>query len=62
MNRGREPMVADDGLLEPPPTEAPERFTLRITWRLQDIDYPNCLSHFVLDYYDTLYNESSFTR
>ena len=40
----------------------PEDFTIRITWRLVDVDYPNCLDYFVLDYYDTLYNETGFSR
>ena len=26
------------------------------------MDYPNCLDYFILDYYDTLYNESGYTR
>ena len=40
----------------------PEHFIIRVQWRLSDIDYPNCLDYFVMDYYDTLYNETAFTR
>ena len=40
----------------------PEAFMLRVSWRLQQIDYPTCLDYFVLDYYDITYNESTFSR
>ena len=40
----------------------PETYTIKVGWRLSDIDYPVCLDYFVLDYYDTSYNESSFQR
>jgi hypothetical protein len=33
-----------------------------VSWRLSDIDYPICLDYFELDYYDTLYNESGWSR
>lgn len=46
----------------PPPTAEPETFTIKVGWRLSDLDYPICLDYFVLDYYDTMYNESSFSR
>ena len=50
------------GVMMPPPTLEPETYTIKVMWRLSDIDYPVCLDYFVLDYYDTTYNESSFTR
>ena len=47
----------------PAPTEpVVEQFTIKVGWRLSDIDYPVCLDYFVLDYYDTVYNETSFQR
>ena len=48
----------------PAPTEPAvvEQFTIKVGWRLSDIDYPVCLDYFVLDYYDTVYNETSFQR
>ena len=45
-----------------PVTMEPETYTIKVGWRLSDIDYPVCLDYFVLDYYDTSYNESSFQR
>ena len=35
---------------------------LRLSWRLQQIDYPTCLDYFVVDYYDITYNESTFSK
>ena len=55
-------VMAADEMAEVPPTEEPEHFTIKVSWQLSDIDYPICLSHFVLDYFDTLYNETSFSR
>ncbi len=55
-------MEGGDPSLEPPPVEEPEPFTIKVGWRLSDIDYPICLDYFVLDYYDTLYNETGFSR
>jgi len=48
----------------PVPTEPAvvEQFTIKVGWRLSDIDYPVCLDYFFLNYYDTIYNESSFQR
>ena len=43
-------------------TAEPEIYPIKVRWRLSDIDYPVCLDYFVLDYYDTSYNESSFQR
>ena len=43
-------------------TTEPETYTIKVRWRLSDIDYPVCLNFFVLDYYDTSYNASSFQR
>ena len=43
-------------------TPEPEEYPITVRWRLEDIDYPMCLSYFMLDYYDTLYNESAFSR
>ena len=34
----------------------------RVQWRIADIDWPSCLSHFEFDYYDTVYNESTFKK
>lgn len=47
---------------EPPPPEPEVPFTIRVSWKLTDIDFPMCLSHFVFDYYDTVYNESVFSQ
>lgn len=44
----------------PVPTQEPEVFTIKVGWRLKDIDYPICLDYFELDYYDTSYNTSGF--
>lgn len=61
-------MAPDGTMLGPaggpvvPVTEEPETFMIKIGWRLSDVDYPICLDYFVLDYYDTMYNESSFQR
>lgn len=44
------------------PTMPKEIFTIKVGWRLSDIDYPVCLDYFILDYYDTSYNESVFQR
>ena len=35
---------------------------IRISWRLNQIDYPTCLDYFVVDYYDITYNESTYSR
>merc|ERR550517_1748822 len=43
---------------EPPP----EPVNIRISWRLNQIDYPTCLDYFVVDYYDITYNESTYSR
>jgi hypothetical protein len=52
-----------DGVLIPPTTtESPESFTIKVGWRLSDVDYPICLDYFVIDYYDTMYNESNFQK
>ena len=50
------------GLSAPVPTEEPEDFTIKVGWRLKDIDWPICLNYFELDYYDNSYNESGFIR
>ena len=34
----------------------------RVSWRIADIDWPSCLSYFEFDYYDTVYNESTFKK
>jgi hypothetical protein len=59
-------MAADDAEAEvdpsgQPPAE-PEKFMIRVGWRLNDIDYPICLDKFIMDYFDTLYNETGFSR
>ena len=58
--------MRDDGAVapsgQPPPPEVTEKFTVNVKWRLSDVDYPVCLDYFVLDYYDNMYNESSFQR
>ena len=52
--------VAPSGV--PPAPEVTEKFSVNVRWRLSDVDYPVCLDYFVLDYYDNMYNETSFTR
>jgi len=42
--------------------EAKDPVMLRVSWRIQQIDYPTCLDYFVLDYYDITYNESTFSK
>ena len=63
---GRDLWMRDDGAVapsgQPPPPEVTEKFTVNVKWRLSDVDYPVCLDYFVLDYYDNMYNESSFQR
>lgn len=51
--------ASDDSMMPTPP---PENFMIKVGWSLNDIDYPQCLDYFVLEYYDTMYNESGFTR
>ena len=46
---------ADDGLMYMTPS--PEAM-IRVKWHLSDLDYPICLSHFQLVYYDILCNET----
>lgn len=55
-------MASDDSGLEQPATTEPDTYMIRVSWKLSDVDYPNCLAFFVLDYYDTLYNETGFSR
>ena len=59
-------MMQDNQLQPPMPStpmpQEPEDFTIKVGWRLKDIDWPNCLDYFELDYYDTTYNESGFLR
>ena len=52
-------MVQDEKEQEDPDADT---YFIKVVWRLNDIDYPNCLDYFVLDYYDTLYNETGFSR
>ena len=60
---GRQEVIDSTGSPAPvPATAEPETYTIKVGWRLSDIDYPVCLDYFVLDYYDTSYNESSFQR
>ena len=63
MQRYYEAMAADESI-DPAvrPTSAPEELTIRVSWKLSDIDYPICLEYFTLEYYDTLYNETGFSR
>ncbi len=42
--------------------EEEEDILVKVTWRLSDIDYPHCLDRFVLEYFDTLYNETGLSR
>ena len=42
--------------------EVKEPVMLRVSWRVQQIDYPTCLDYFVLDYYDITYNESTYSK
>ena len=69
------PMVKERGRKFPPPLpepegtgnpviipQEPEEFTIKVGWRLRDIDYPICLDYFELDYYDTSFNSSKFLK
>ena len=40
----------------------PFSFLHRVSWRIADIDWPPCLDYFEFDYYDTVYNESTFKK
>ena len=42
--------------------QEPEEFTIKVGWRLRDIDYPICLDYFELDYYDASFNSSKFLK
>lgn len=42
--------------------EVKEPVMLRVSWRIQQIDYPTCLDYFMLDYYDITYNESTYSK
>ena len=53
-------MIADEMIETTTPED--KSYLIQVRWRLNDIDYPNCLDYFVLDYYDTLYNETGFSR
>jgi hypothetical protein len=72
-----QPMVKERGRTRPPPQalptpdstgtpvvvpQEPEEFTIKVGWRLRDIDYPICLDYFELDYYDTAFNSSKFLK
>ena len=37
-------------------------YIVRVSWRIQQIDYPTCLDYFMLDYYDITYNESTYSK
>lgn len=37
-------------------------YTIKVGWRLKDVDYPICLDYFELDYYDTTYNSSAYLK
>ena len=53
------PWQAEEETTTEPP---PEPVNIRISWRLNQIDYPTCLDYFVVDYYDITYNESTYSR
>ena len=57
-------IIAPDstGAPVPEPPAPPEEFTLKVGWRLKDIDYPICLDYFEVDYYDTYFNSSKFLK
>ena len=52
---GRPRRDADENVIymDPPPEAM-----IRVKWQLSDIDYPVCISHFQLVYYDILCNET----
>jgi len=56
--RGRQNDQEEEGEEE----EVKEPVMLRVSWRIQQIDYPTCLDYFILDYYDITYNESTFSK
>ena len=58
----RKPPPPVDSTGPPPTTPKPEAFTIKVGWRLKDIDYPICLDYFELDYYDTSFNSSKFLK
>jgi len=45
----------------PPPTE-PVPYNVLVQWKLKDLDWPTCLDYFEFDYYDVVYNESTFMK
>jgi len=52
----------DQEVEEGPEAEVVEPVMLRVSWQLQQIDYPTCLDYFVVDYYDITYNESTYSK
>jgi len=52
----------DEGEEDEEEEEVKEPVMLRVSWRVQQIDYPTCLDYFVLDYYDITYNESTYSK
>ncbi|XP_040577792.1 uncharacterized protein [Lepeophtheirus salmonis] len=51
----------------PPPSDSPEptleeEYSIKVFWRLTDVDYPICLDYFELKLYDNSYNETVLTR
>ena len=64
--RGRtrpiQPLPPPDSTALPVEPQEPEEFTIKVGWRLRDIDYPICLDYFELDYYDTAFNSSKFMK
>ncbi len=55
-------LAADEGLSTTLAPDDEQEFIVNVKWRLTDIDYPICLDYFILSYYDTLYNETGFTK
>jgi len=45
----------------PPPTE-PVPYNVLVQWKLKDLDWPTCLDYFEFDYYDIVYNESTYMK
>ncbi|XP_023348531.1 uncharacterized protein LOC111717249 [Eurytemora carolleeae] len=60
----RAPLFEEVGQIPTPPPE-PEPlvpYNVWVQWKISDIDFPACLSHFEFDYYDVVYNESIFKK
>eukprot|EP00092_Neocalanus_flemingeri_P020693 GFUD01022424.1.p1 GENE.GFUD01022424.1~~GFUD01022424.1.p1 ORF type:complete len:368 (-),score=96.64 GFUD01022424.1:15-1118(-) len=63
MKRSPRRRKKDDTTTTEAPTPEPDLpYNVWVSWKLSDIDWPMCLDYFEFDYYDTVYNESTFKK